>query len=75
MALFREHVWISPFWEDDIPEVVSWIGADRVIFGSDWPHMEGLPEPLGILDELSSLNDEQRKAILHDNTFSLTRRL
>lgn len=75
VALFREHVWVSPFWEDDIPEVVSWIGAERVIFGSDWPHMEGLPEPLGILDELSPLNDEQRKAILYDNTRSLTQRL
>ena len=42
---FREHVWINPFWEDDVDEVVELMGADRVIFGSDWPHIEGLPEP------------------------------
>jgi predicted TIM-barrel fold metal-dependent hydrolase len=75
VSLFREHVWVSPFWEDNIPEVVSWIGADRVIFGSDWPHMEGLPEPLGILEEISPLSDEERKAILFENTRALTQRL
>lgn len=31
--LFREHVWISPFWEDDIASIM---GADRVIFGSGY---------------------------------------
>jgi ABC-type cobalamin transport system ATPase subunit len=28
------------------------MGADRVILGSDWPHMEGLPEPRDLLDEM-----------------------
>ena len=40
---FRRHVWINPFWEDDVDEVVELMGADRVIFGSDWPHIEGMP--------------------------------
>ena len=43
---FREHVWINPFWEDDLYEIVELMGADRVIFGSDWPHIEGMPQPL-----------------------------
>jgi len=30
-ALFREHVWINPFWEDKILDVVGHMGADRVI--------------------------------------------
>ena len=42
---FRRHIWINPFWEDDVYEIVELMGADRVIFGSDWPHIEGLPEP------------------------------
>ena len=42
---FRRHVWINPFWEDDLDTVVSLMGADRVIFGSDWPHIEGLVAP------------------------------
>jgi hypothetical protein len=27
VALFRGHVWINPFWEDDIPEVIEHMGA------------------------------------------------
>ena len=43
--LFREHVWINPFWEDKISDVVGHMGANQVIFGSDWPHMEGMQHP------------------------------
>jgi predicted TIM-barrel fold metal-dependent hydrolase len=28
------------------------MGADRVLFGSDWPHIEGLPEPTHDLDTI-----------------------
>ena len=30
------------------------MGADRVIFGSDWPHIEGMPEPLDNVLELNT---------------------
>ena len=43
---FRRNVWINPFWEDDVYEIAELMGEDRVIFGSDWPHIEGMPEPL-----------------------------
>src|SRR4029450_1335595 len=43
VEVFRRHVWINPFWEDDLAEVVEWMGADRGIFGGDGPHIEGLP--------------------------------
>ena len=29
------------------------MGADRVIFGSDWPHIEGMPEPLDYLRDVA----------------------
>ncbi len=73
-ALFREHVFISPFWEDDIDEVVRLMGAERVIFGSDWPHMEGLPEPVGILHEIGSLTESDRELFLYQNTRGLSDR-
>ena len=31
------------------------MGADRVILGSDWPHMEGLEQPRDLLDELEGV--------------------
>ena len=64
---FRAHVWVNPFWEDDVNEVSEMMGADRVIFGSDWPHIEGMPEPLDYLAELKGFSDPDRRAIMLDN--------
>ena len=55
---FRRNVWINPFWEDDVYEVVELMGADRVIFGSDWPHIEGMPQPLDYAAELKEFDDD-----------------
>ena len=72
--LFRRHVWINPFWEDDMAEVIGHMGADRVIYGSDWPHMEGLARPRDILEELDGISAADQRKILHDNTASLNER-
>ena len=69
--IFRRHIWINPFWEDDLEAVVSWMGADRVIFGSDWPHIEALPQPLDYLPETKPLSDADRRLVLHDNAVAL----
>ncbi len=68
---FMRHVWINPFWEDNVHEVVDLMGADRVIFGSDWPHIEGMPEPLNYVSELASFPDAQKQMILRDNVRAL----
>jgi predicted TIM-barrel fold metal-dependent hydrolase len=68
---FRRNVWINPFWEDDVYEIAELMGTDRVIFGSDWPHIEGMPEPLHYAKELKDFDDEARRLILHDNTAAL----
>jgi predicted TIM-barrel fold metal-dependent hydrolase len=72
--IFRRHVWINPFWEDDLAAVVGWMGADRVLFGSDWPHIEGLPRPLDYLAEAKVLDPGDRTRVLHGNVTELTRR-
>ncbi len=71
---FRRHVWINPFWEDDVDEVAALMGADRVIFGSDWPHIEGMPQPLDYVRELGGFDPGARRQILLDNTVELTQR-
>nr|MCS5619582.1 amidohydrolase [Myxococcota bacterium] len=73
-ALFREHVFINPFWEDKIADVVGHMGADRVIFGSDWPHMEGMQHPREIFDELDDISLPDQQKILRDNTVGLNQR-
>ena len=68
---FRRNIWINPFWEDDVNEVVEHMGADRVIFGSDWPHIEGMPRPLDYAAELKAFDDDDRRRILRDNVREL----
>jgi predicted TIM-barrel fold metal-dependent hydrolase len=64
---FKQNIWINPFWEDDVNEVVECMGANRVIFGSDWPHIEGMQEPLDYLPELKAFDDDDQRRILRDN--------
>ncbi len=71
VELFKRHVWINPFWEDDVYEVEEIMGADRVIFGSEWPHIEGMPTPLDYVPELSRFDDAKKKLILRDNVVAL----
>jgi predicted TIM-barrel fold metal-dependent hydrolase len=49
---FKRNVYVSPFHEDDLGELIGAIGADHVLFGSDYPHPEGLAEPCSYLDHL-----------------------
>ena len=45
-----------------------------MIFGSDWPHMEGLAEPREILTELDGLDASQRGQVLFANATGLNER-
>ncbi len=68
---FRRQVWINPFWEDDVEEVAECMGPDRVLFGSDWPHIEALPEPMEYVNELKRFEPADRRKILYDNVQEL----
>ena len=64
---FRRHVWVNPFWEDQVDDVIDACGVDRVIFGTDWPHIEALPNPLDYVSEVLHLPAASQKLILADN--------
>jgi predicted TIM-barrel fold metal-dependent hydrolase len=74
VVTFRRHVWINPFWEDDVNEIVDLMGDDRVIFGSDWPHIEGLPEPTEWVTELQKLEADSVARIMGGNVSVLNER-
>ena len=71
---FREHVWVAPFYEDDIRVLRDAIGADRVLLGSDWPHPEGLSEPRAWLPDFAGLPAAEQRLALRDNLKSLSGR-
>ena len=69
--LFREHVWVSPFFEDDVLALIDVVGTDRVVFGSDYPHAEGLEDPASFVKELEGVADADVRKIMHDTARSL----
>jgi predicted TIM-barrel fold metal-dependent hydrolase len=64
---FRRHVWVAPFYEDDIRGLADSIGIDHVLFGSDWPHAEGLADPTDFVDDLDGFDAEEIRTIMRDN--------
>jgi predicted TIM-barrel fold metal-dependent hydrolase len=70
---FKEHVWVAPFWEDQLLDVVAQMGADHVLFGSDYPHPEGLAEPRQYEKIAAELDDPvAERKIMWGNTAALT---
>ena len=69
--LFLEHVWVSPFFEDDVYALVEEVGTSRVVFGSDYPHVEGLAEPAAFAKEIDRLPDADVRRIMRDNAREL----
>ena len=65
--VFRRHVWINPFHEEDMSQLVELLGADRVMFGSDYPHPEGLAEPKDFIAELADLPQDTTARVMGRN--------
>ncbi len=63
----RRNIHISPFWEEDFGHLAELLGRDRVLFGSDFPHPEGLGNPVTFVDELAHLDDELIGKIMGGN--------
>jgi predicted TIM-barrel fold metal-dependent hydrolase len=68
---FKRNFWMHPFHEEDPRGLVDLLGADHVIFGSDYPHVEGLADPLSYYDEISHLTGEEVRLIMGGNMMNL----
>ena len=42
-----------------------------MLFGSDYPHAEGLANPTDFVHDLDGFSDDEIKLIMHDNAASL----
>jgi len=67
----RNHVWVTPYCEEDFQKLAELIGSERILFGSDWPHGEGLAEPLSFRKELDGFDDEAIGQIMRGNALEL----
>jgi predicted TIM-barrel fold metal-dependent hydrolase len=70
--VFKQHFYVCPFFEDDPLELAELIGVERVLFGSDWPHPEGLAEPLDFANKLiGRADDATTRTIMRSTTAEL----
>lgn len=67
LEVFRRNIWVSPFWEGSVADVVDTVGWDRVMFGSDYPHPEGLPEPKAYWKYAEGMDNRRTWDFLGDN--------
>ena len=72
----RRHVWVSPYYEDDLAALRELVGADRILMGSDWPHAEGLANPTDYIVDLrrTGYSAEDAEKIMRTNGLQLAQR-
>ncbi|WP_068279071.1 amidohydrolase family protein [Aldersonia kunmingensis] len=63
----KRSVHVSPFYEEGVHELIDLVGTDRILFGSDYPHPEGLAEPTHFADMLGHLDEKDQAKIMGGN--------
>jgi predicted TIM-barrel fold metal-dependent hydrolase len=71
--IFKRHVYVSPYHEEDVAALADVIGAQQVLFGSDFPHAEGLANPADYSDVVARVGQSDERSIMRDNLRSVLR--
>jgi len=64
---FRRNIYVVPFYEDDVDELRKLIPVERIMFGSDFPHPEGVAKPLDYLEDFKNYPPDDLKKVFHTN--------
>ncbi|MEV5647054.1 amidohydrolase family protein [Nocardia sp. NPDC052254] len=63
----KRSIHVSPFWEEDLQAIADLIGVENVLFGSDYPHPEGLAEPARYINEIKDMPLANQEKIMGGN--------
>lgn len=68
-VIFREHVGVVPYPEDDLAEIIDVVGPDTLCMGTDYPHPEGVATAQDFVDvAMPGINDaETQRKLLYAN--------
>ena len=66
-AIFKERCVVAPYPEENVSRPMEVVGADCLVFGSDFPHSEGIPDPVQYVSQLKGQSDEVIRKIMRDN--------
>jgi predicted TIM-barrel fold metal-dependent hydrolase len=67
LVAFKRSIIIHPFFEEDVIGIVDLVGIDNVVFGSDYPHPEGMHDPTEFYDEIDELAEEDKAKLMGGN--------
>lgn len=67
IEVFKRNIFVHPFHEDDPLGLIDLVGADNVLFGSDYPHPEGLADPITFVDDLAGVPHDDVAKIMGGN--------
>jgi len=68
---FTRRVWVAPYYEDDMGRLKEQLGVERLLFGSDFPHTEGLAEPTQFVKDIPTFDEAETRAVMRDNVLDL----
>ena len=73
---FKRHVWVSPYYEDELGALRTLLGADHILMGSDYPHAEGLADPISYIKDLKNFDypDADCRLVMRENGIALSQR-
>ena len=63
--MFKRNIWVHAFHEPDPKGLIDLgIPVDHIMFGSDFPHPEGMEDPLAYSEIVADLSAEQQAMIM-----------
>jgi predicted TIM-barrel fold metal-dependent hydrolase len=67
MEALRRNVFIHAFQEKNPIELIELLGVENTMWGSDFPHPEGMRDPLSFSEDIESLPLDIRKKVMGGN--------
>ena len=55
-----------------MPELAKHLPVERILFGSDWPHAEGIAHPRDFFDNVEDFSLADQRRIMLENARELT---
>ena len=68
-AIFRRHVGVVPYPEDDLAAIIATVGPDTLCLGTDFPHPEGVARAQDFVDGAMAVLDDDiaRRKLVYAN--------